>query len=100
MENQTHRHIHGLGTAASCLMWAAIIFFIAQCTIKERQAEEQTKQVRMQTLHQPYDQEKILRFHSRPTQEIAVALLQLSDIPCESGSLTIEMPLQSLKSRR
>jgi hypothetical protein len=40
---------------------------------------------------------KTLHFYSKPTHEIALALLKLSDIPHSSGTLTIKMPLQSLK---
>ena len=41
---------------------------------------------------------KTLYFYSKPTQEIASALLQLSEIPHDSGSLTIEVPLPHLKA--
>jgi hypothetical protein len=54
MENNVvhrHIHIHGLGTLAECLMVAAVIFFIAQCTSKSNEAQEKTKQVLMQTQH-------------------------------------------------
>jgi hypothetical protein len=49
MENNIvhrHIHIHGLGTAAQCLAWAAIIFFIAQCHYKEAASNDHLQEVK------------------------------------------------------